>query len=114
MTRACLRWAVLMAALGSVLMLATRSEAQICTDYYRFGPTYSNTRPFVEDCMEAYGEEHTAVTAATDGQDDLDLSGRVVVAVLDDPVVEDAVDYQDQFNDFADEQVDELSLWRIF
>ena len=67
MTRACLRWAVLMATLGSALMLAANTQAQICTDYYRFGPIYSNVSPFVDGCMEAYGEEQTT-TAEPGGE----------------------------------------------
>ena len=42
MTRACLLWVAFMAALGSALCVAESAQAQICTDYYRFGPIYSN------------------------------------------------------------------------
>ena len=93
MTRACLRWAVLIATLGFALLLAANTQAQICTDYYRFGPIHSNVGPFVDGCMEAYGEEQTTyveTVAANDSQENADLSGRSVVAIIED--LDDAAD----------------------
>ncbi len=107
MTRACLFWAVFMAALGSALAVTDRAHAQICTDYYRFGPLYSNSSPFVDGCMEAYAEDPPVETQAASDVvfETADLRGRAVVAVLDDPVEpapEAAMTGADSASDSAD------------
>ena len=120
MTRACLRWAVLMATLGSILMAAERSHAQICTDYYRFGPIYSDYCPFVDGCMEADVEDQQIPNTETPvaesncsnaSQVPADLAGRAVVAVLEDPL-DAAVDPQElswdscQYSECRDDHAD--------
>ncbi len=107
MTRAFLRWAVLMATLGSALAMAVTAQAQICTDYYRFDPINSNVCPYTDGCMEEeYGEEFTPTTepvATNASHEDLDLSGRSVVAIIDDPAEDATSDCQDDCGSAAEE-----------
>ncbi len=78
MTRPCFALTVLVALLGISLSAVNKAHCQTLTDLYRCGSDYSGVCPFV-DGVPGVEDEIPPTT------EELDLRGRSVVAVLDDP-----------------------------
>ena len=107
MTRACLRWAVLMATLGSALLLAGEHTSP---NLYRLLPFRSQLQQRLSLCGRMHGgvwrrANLTVVetVAANDSQENLDLSGRTVVAIIEDPMEAPADECQYDAQECAEE-----------
>jgi hypothetical protein len=89
MTRACYALTLLLVALGGSLLVTSPARCQMSTDYDRCGQSYHEICPLMDGYIETH--EEVIQPAQTDQTtDEVDLRGRTVVAVLDDPVAIDA------------------------
>ncbi|MHB0959096.1 MAG: hypothetical protein ACYC0X_27465 [Pirellulaceae bacterium] len=87
MTRACYSLALLLVALGGSSLAAT-SQAQCRTsaDEHQFGYGYDASCPFSDGYIQTHEEDFES-DLADDATSDLDVRGRSVVVVLEDPAV---------------------------
>ncbi len=90
MTRPCFALSVLMAMLGGTLMLANTACCQVLDDYHGFGSVYNTVCPFADEQANIEKGENQQQTPAVqdnlaESSENLDIRGRAVVAVIDDP-----------------------------